>query len=81
MGLAWRGETLYICDTSVDYVHAWNLASGTARRIGANGELKKPVAVAVDEHGTVFVADWNSGLWAVRLVEGAKARKAVGEPQ
>ena len=57
MGLAWRGETLYICDTSVNYVHAWNLASGTSRSIGANGELKKPVAVAVDEHGTMFVAD------------------------
>ncbi len=57
MGIAWRGETLYICDTNVNYVHAWNLASGSTRRIGADGELKKPVAVAVDENGTVFVAD------------------------
>ncbi len=57
MGLAWRGETLYICDTNVNYVHAWNLASSATRRIGAGGELKKPVAVAVDEHGRVFVAD------------------------
>ncbi len=75
MGLAWRGETLYICDTNVNYVHAWNLASGATRRIGAGGELKKPVAVAVDEHGTVFVADTIRGEVVAFELSGSEIRR------
>lgn len=75
MRLAWRGETLYICDTNVNYVHAWNLASGTARRIGADGELKKPVAVAVDELGTVFVADTIRGEVVAFEHSGSEIRR------
>ncbi len=75
MGLAWRGETLYICDTNVNYVHAWNLASGATRRIGADGELKKPVAVAVDEHGTVFVADTIRGEVVAFEQSGTEIRR------
>ena len=75
MGLAWRGETLYICDTNVNYVHAWNLASGATRRIGADGELTKPVAVAVDEHGTVFVADTIRGEVVAFEQSGSEIRR------
>ncbi len=75
MGLAWRGETLYVCDTNVNYVHVWNLASGAARRIGADGELKKPVAVAVDEHGTVFVADTIRGEVVAFEQSGSEIRR------
>ena len=57
MGIAWGADTLYICDISADCVHAWNLKTGEARRLGGGGELKKPVAVAVDHTGTVYVAD------------------------
>ena len=57
MGIAWGADTLYICDTHADCVHAWNLRTGEARRLGGGGELKKPVAVAVDHTGTVYVAD------------------------
>ena len=31
--------------------------------------------------GAIFVADWNSGLWAVNLVERSKRGKVIGEPQ
>ncbi len=57
MGIAYHDDSLYICDTHANCVHAWNLATGSAKRIGAGGDLKKPVAVAVDDSGTVFVAD------------------------
>lgn len=58
-GVAVRGQTLYICDTGLNVVHVWDLASGAARRFGASGDapLHKPVAVAVDDRGHVFTAD------------------------
>ena len=61
LGITWRDETLYICDTSAQCVHAWNLLTGESRRVGADGALKKPVAVAVDGSAVVYVADTNRG--------------------
>ncbi len=58
-GIAYRSGHLYICDTQNRVVHDWDLATGQGRRIGAHGQesLGKPVAVAVDHQGTVYVAD------------------------
>jgi DNA-binding beta-propeller fold protein YncE len=58
-GVAYRDGHLYICDIRISAVHDWDLATGTARRLGLTGEgvLAKPVAVAVDDRGTVYVAD------------------------
>ncbi len=75
MGLAWHDMTLYICDTNANYVHVWNLATGASRLIGADGELKKPVAVAVDEHGTVFVADTIRGEVVAFEQSGSEIRR------
>ena len=62
-GMAFRNDTLYICDTDDNVVHVWNLASGRASRIGDHGPvtLSKPVSVAVDDAGTLFVADTGRG--------------------
>lgn len=64
-GLAYASDTLYICDTNQNVVHAWNLQTGQARQIGGGGgrgsgraALMEPVAVAVNpSSGSVFVAD------------------------
>lgn len=59
-GLAYTKNTLYICDTTSNVVHGWNLNSGIGHIIGADSEnpLGEPVAVAIDEtSGHVFVAD------------------------
>ena len=62
-GVAYRDGHLYICDTDADVVHDWDLATGTAKSLGHSGEiiLSKPVAVAVDEAGNVYVADTGRG--------------------
>jgi sugar lactone lactonase YvrE len=58
-GIAYREGHLYICDTDYNVVHDWDLASSETRRLGLreDSQLGKPVAVAVDEDGTVYVAD------------------------
>ena len=57
-GIAYAGGHLYICDTDLNVVHRWNLGTGEADRLGTGEDaLGKPVAVAVDENGQVYVAD------------------------
>ena len=58
-GIAYSANHLYICDTDMNVVHDWNLETGAARQLGAGGDvrLSKPVAVAVDDGGAVYVAD------------------------
>ncbi len=58
-GVAYADGHLYICDTGLNVVHDWDLAAGKGSRIGGRGDvvLAKPVAVAVDEGGTIYVAD------------------------
>jgi DNA-binding beta-propeller fold protein YncE len=56
LALAYADPVLYICDTAANVVHAWNLLDGSGIQIG-HGRLGKPVAVAVDRAGHVFVAD------------------------
>jgi len=62
-GIAYADNKLYICDTGLNAVHVWDLAEGKAKRIGTSGDtiLQKPVDVAVDEDGTVYVADSERG--------------------
>ncbi len=61
-GIAWRDDTLYVCDTGDNVVHVWNLRDGRSRIVG-EGDLAKPVDVAVDDDGAVYVAD--TGLSSV----------------
>lgn len=61
IGITWRDGILYICDTTARCVHAWNLQTGESRRVGSDGALAKPVAVAVDGSAIVYVADTNRG--------------------
>lgn len=62
-GLAFRDNHLYICDTTRNAVLDWNLETGASRRHKAFGdiELGKPVAVALDQTGTMFIADSERG--------------------
>ncbi|MFH0982468.1 MAG: hypothetical protein V2A79_13160, partial [Planctomycetota bacterium] len=58
-GLAFRDGRLYICDTGFNVVHRWDIQTGKARKLGENSNpaLLKPVDVAVDDTGVVYVAD------------------------
>lgn len=58
-GLAYHEGRLYVCDTMANVVHVWDLATGRAGRLGDSGEtrLSKPVDVAIDNAGRVYVAD------------------------
>jgi DNA-binding beta-propeller fold protein YncE len=62
-GIAFAGDSLYVCDTGNGTVHCWNLATGEARRLGAHGDvqLTTPVDVAVGMAGEVYVADSGRG--------------------
>ena len=62
-GIAFAGDSLYVCDTGSNTVHRWNLATGQAKRLGAHGDiwLSTPVDVAVDQAGTAYVADTGRG--------------------
>ena len=58
-GVAYATGHLYVCDTGLNIVHDWDLTTGKGVRIGRRGDvvLAKPVAVAVDERGIIYVAD------------------------
>ena len=62
-GAAFRAGHLYICDTEVNALHDWDLTTGRARRFGTSGDtvLVKPVAVAIDDAGTAYIADTGRG--------------------
>jgi len=74
-GLAWRDGHLYICDTGLNVVHDWDLAAGTARRLGGSGAvaLRKPVAVAAAPTGLLCVADTERGEIVLFNAEGEAA--------
>ncbi|MCB9849756.1 MAG: hypothetical protein H6817_03535 [Phycisphaerales bacterium] len=62
-GIAYRDNHLYICDPGANVVHDWDLESGKARKLGNGDDLAfgKPVAVAADADGNVYVADADRG--------------------
>jgi len=76
-GVTFRSGHLYVCDTEFNTVHDWNLDTGQASRIGQTGNvvLVKPVAVAVDEAGTVYVADTGRGEVAAFDATGQSLRR------
>ncbi len=63
-GIAYANHHLYICDAASSTLHDWDLHTGTSKYFGSaslsgstNLTLKKPVAVAVDDRGYIYVAD------------------------
>ncbi len=58
-GVAFRDGCLYLCDIGFTVVHRWDLQAGQGAKFGVNSDpaLLKPVDVAVDDAGTVYVAD------------------------
>ncbi len=56
-GVEYKDHKLFVCDAESAVIHVWNLDTGEASLLDAEGQLQKPVAIAVDEAGTVFVAD------------------------
>ncbi|UCF33407.1 MAG: hypothetical protein JSV78_13845 [Phycisphaerales bacterium] len=75
-GIAYGAGHVYVCDVGLNVVHDWDLSTGRGRRLGEEGEctLSKPVAVAVGEDGTVYVADTGLSAVAVFDVEGNLTR-------
>lgn len=76
-GIAYRDGHLYICDTGVNVVRRWDLAIGSAVDFGADGAavLLKPVAVAVDDAGGVYVADTELAQVIAFRADGSVARR------
>lgn len=72
-GIAYRDSHLYICDTAAGVVHDWDLATGSANRIGASSQspLRTPVDVAVDADGTIYVADTHRAEVIAFATDGA----------
>ena len=62
-GIAYSNPDLYICDTGAGVVLVWNLTTGEGSVVGDSKDaaLVKPVAVAVDDGGAVYVADTGRG--------------------
>lgn len=77
-GVAFRGDHLYIADLGSGIVHDWNLSTGKARRLGAS-RLDKPVAVAVDDSGSVYVADTQRAAVVVLAPDGGE--RAIKPPR
>lgn len=75
-GIAYSAGHVYVCDVGLNVVHDWDLSTGRGLRLGEEGEctLVKPVAVAVGEDGTVYVADTGLSAVAVFDVEGNLTR-------
>jgi len=54
------GNLLYVCDTKLNTVMVYDLASGEARPLlgdGAMGKIKEPNNIARDDQGNFYVAD------------------------
>jgi len=79
-GIDYLDGHLYICDTDKNFVHDWDLAGGRARCFGTKEEmsLAKPVAVAVSDDGTVYVADTQRG--EVVIFDAAGDSRALAPP-
>ncbi len=75
-GVAYRDGHLYVCDTEAGAIHDWDLATGQGRWLGVQGDvlLSRPVAVAVDGVGTVYVADRGRGE-IVAFDSGGRVRR------
>ncbi len=90
-GVAFAGDRLYVCDTGAGTVHIWNLKTGKATRIGLSSKsspgggrggtaleqwhLSRPVAVAVDDQGTIYVADTTRGEVVAFTADGSFLRR------
>ena len=76
-GLAYRDGCLYICDTGLNVVHRWDLSTGKAASFGRDGKpaLIKPVDVAVDNAGTMYVADTGLARVVTFNANGAAGRR------
>ena len=76
-GIDFRQGRLYVCDTQVNAVHDWDLATGQARSLGTGGDapLAEPVDVAVDEQGIVYVADTGRGEVIAFAPDGLLVRR------
>lgn len=73
-GVAWRDGRLYVCDTGDNVVHAWDLDAGRGRVLGER-VLVKPVAVAVDAAGLLYVADTGASCVTVLDASGSVVRR------
>lgn len=59
-----NGEKLYVCDTILNTVLIYDLATGEANRLPgdrANGKIKQPNNITIDENGRIYVADKERG--------------------
>lgn len=61
MGLSGNGQLLYVADSANDVVQVWQARDMIAIGVIGRGELSRPMDVALDRHGTLWVADSGNG--------------------
>ncbi len=74
-GLAFADGELLVCDTKQRIVHVFDLASGQYAALGDSGlgRLSRPVAIALDDAGTRYVADIGRG----EIIAFSRANEAL----
>jgi DNA-binding beta-propeller fold protein YncE len=81
-GVAARGGVLYVTDTILGRLLVFDRAARAFKVYGAEGpgRLNKPIGVAVDKHGLVYVTDAHQQRVVVYTPDGAFVR-ALGGPK
>lgn len=80
-GIAFKNGKLYVCDIGSSQVVVVDFVNKTMKNLNEDvgpGELRKPVAVAVDDEGYIYVADTGRKDLAVYRPDG-KYLKSMGK--
>ena len=81
-GVAIHDGQILICDTKLGIVEVFDLKAQTAEILGdgPNGQLGKPINIAVDEDGTRYVVD--AGLDRLMIYDADnRYLRAIGDPE
>ncbi len=81
-GVAMHDGTIFVCDTILGVVHAFDTVGETYTRVGTGGagKVRKPVNITIAPDGTRYVADVERGQVVV-FDAGNRYLRAIGNPE